>query len=341
MIRPLLEQLEGRLVPSTTGLSSAISISHPGSIERDWYTVDQRSNTLVEFQGTRRYDLGSPSSPFALNRYDEISASVDPKSGTAEAFVLGLTQSKSGSLNESIWLCDSTGSWHLLTAFGNYKGIGATGDGRVYAVSYDGSNIRYLDSSGNGIDLGAPSDANGPWAFNALAASVSVFGGNEVFAIGPQGAIYLNNTNLAGQWQLVDNTDFFATLSATPQNTVYALSDLGKLHLVSYQFFGGKIYRWTDSEIVGVYVSISADTDASGQSEVYAIQADPNADTWLSDKGSLRWIDSNVADISGADGGYFYDVHYDGGSWDAWQYNPYGIFVPPYSPWTYLGSGLQ
>src|SRR5207237_5668667 len=53
----VLEKLEDRLVPST---SSAISIQHPGgltytsSTEREWYTVNQATHQVVEFQYTTR-----------------------------------------------------------------------------------------------------------------------------------------------------------------------------------------------------------------------------------------------------------------------------------------------
>jgi hypothetical protein len=45
--------------------------------------------------------------------------------------------------------------------------------------------------------------------------------------------------------------------------------------------------------------------------------------------------DVGVFDIGGADGGYFYDVRYGGGNYNAFQYNPFTV-----SHWTFLGPHL-
>jgi hypothetical protein len=121
MVRLQLEHLGARLVPSTLGLSSAIHINHPTFVERDWYSIDQSTHQVVEFQGTSRKNLGGPSA-------FQVSASVDPKTGFGEVYALD----GSGSL----WRCDSLGVW-WNNFTGAYKGISATRDGGVFALTMD------------------------------------------------------------------------------------------------------------------------------------------------------------------------------------------------------------
>jgi hypothetical protein len=354
--RPQLEQLDARLVPST--ISSAISIYHPGGIlrvpwtERDWYTVDQGTGHVLEFKGTKRYDLAGPGKIVAL------SASVDPNTGTGEVFALSHLNVNSGpfTIDAGLWLCDSNGAWHSFEgwyagpygfpiAYDDYGGISATHDGHVYAVRSDGANIDYFDSNGFSSHLGAPNAGNGSWAGNSLAASDSRSGTNEVFAIGPGLAIYVN-TGTPGQWQLVDNSTKFVTLSASPNDTVFAVTwdgfgGPGKLYEETEQlgFQGGKnyYYYWAgkDISVYGhVYGTISADLDASGQAEVYAIDELGNLSVY--DQGSWTWKTSGpsgtggVYDVAGADGGDFYVVYYESGKYAAYQFDP--------SFW--LGDGL-
>ena len=223
---------------------------------------------------------------------------------------------------------------------GNYARISATRDGHVYAVTADGSDVRYLDSNGNGIDLGAPSpgiriDGGSP---SSVAASVGWFGSNEVFAIGSDGAIYVNSANAPGQWRLVDNSAYYAELSATVNDTVFALVDNGgglfqeTEHFQINGWFG--YFYWTHQEVSpGMeWYEFSADTDASGHDEVYGIE-EGNKNLYLFDQGSRTLKDYNVRDISGADGGYFYDVNWDN---TAWQYNPNAASFWLY--WTELGN---
>jgi hypothetical protein len=361
-VRPQLEQLDDRLVLSSWGTGSAISIYHPGSwhsspwggyyslpwTERDWYTIDQTTNQLVEFQGTSRHNLGRPP---GVNSFLDVSASVDPNTGFGEVFVLASPYAVSTRGPNPLWVCDSYGAWHSLG--GLHGHISATRDGHVYATISDGSDVQYLDSQGNGTDLGAP-NANGQTGTNNLAASVSWFGHNEVFAVGWDGAIYVNSANAAGQWQLVDSSANFSNftgsyevqnfeglnrISATGNDTLFALTTDGRLieETEHYQWNGiyGAFY-WTHQDISGgrLYQSLSADSDASGQAEVYAIETGTK-NAYLYDQGTWTWQDSDVADLSAADGGYFYDVNYARGSYNAYQFNPSADW-----PWTYLGSRL-
>jgi hypothetical protein len=325
--RPQLEQLDSRLVP--TMVSSAISIPHNWGwlnwTERDWYALDNSTLQVVEFQGTSRHNLGGPAGVTA------VSASIDPKTGFAEVFVLDS--------NYALWLCDSSSTWHSFG--GRYEDISASRDGHVYAVSLADLHVRYLDSNGSSTDLAAPKPGIlGPhWSYgntSILAASVGWFGSNEVFAVGSDLAIYVNSGNDPGQWRLIDNSRQFVNLSATVNDTVFAMTTDWKLYQETEHFQGVGWYGffyWSSQDITGgkQWYRISADTDASGRDEVYAI--DTGWTAYLYDQGSWTWKDSDVNNINGADGGYFYDVNYAGGSWVAWLYNPNG-------GWNYLSSGI-
>jgi hypothetical protein len=319
-----VEALEDRLVPSSTW-SSAISIPHPYGTERDWYSVDQNTFQVVEFQGTTRRNLYGPTNVF------EVSASIDPLTGHGEVFALsGLG---------TLWRCDSNGNWFSYP--GQYNDISATRNGHVYAsmdTPFYPTDVVYWGSTTK-VDVGAPADANGPWA-PFVAASVSPSGHNEVFVVGPNAAIYVNSANAPGHWRLVDNSAVFWDISASANDTVFGLTEGG--HIIEeteHQFsFGGHTYDfWVSGDISnGLYRSISADLDASGHAEVYAITRGMNQ-AYLYDQGNWTYRDSDVFDISGAGGGYFYDVNYAGWNLNAWQYNPQSLWFP----WTFLGSHLS
>jgi hypothetical protein len=79
-----IEHLHDRIVPSA---SSAISVLHATGYnqtmtEHDWFTVDQSTHHVVEFQETTRHDLpGGPDKVFS------VSATASP-CGCAEVFAL-------------------------------------------------------------------------------------------------------------------------------------------------------------------------------------------------------------------------------------------------------------
>jgi len=346
--KPTLEQLDDRLVPSTVGLSSAISINHNGSVLRDWYTIKQSTGKVVEYEGTTQHNLGGP----AGIKFSEVSASVDPKTGLAGVFALGE--------NGQLWWCSSGGSWNQLP--GQYTEMCATGDGHVYAVGSNG-DMNYLASNGSCTDVGAPryglSPVGGlipqPQAYT-LAASTSLSGGNEVFAIAADAHIYVNSANAKGQWSLVDRSSFFESLSAAPNNTLFATDIFGYLfeETETFRIIGGHSigritypiygYVWQGQNISSGqnWSQISADLDASGKAEVYGItDADVvgsmnDGTAYVYDQGILTYKDSYVVDISGANGGYFYDVN-------CYSYSP-TLEAYQYSPtarWTFLASGFE
>jgi hypothetical protein len=334
-----VENLEDRLVPSA---SSAISVLHAigynqTTTEHDWYTVDRNTGQVVEFQETTRHNL--PGGPVAFS----LSASIGP-CGCAEVFALQNIALDNATAHGPLWLCDELGNWHNFG--GDYASIAATHDGHVYAVTNSGS-VSYLDSYGTAINLGAPKAGINLAA--APAAGVNgggLFGsGNKVFVIGKDHAIYVNGGSTANSWWLVDSSASFASLSAPAADTVFALTTAGKLYQeTEHMQFNGQFfsYYWTHQDISGgrtcsTQVQISADLDAAGKAEVYAVEAG----TWhlyLSDQGSLTEKDyAVVTDIAAADGGYFYDTNPYGNTDSAWQYNPNN------SPlhWTKLGYGLR
>jgi hypothetical protein len=337
--RPHLEQLDDRLLPST--MSSAIAIPHGGGIvERDWYTVDQATGKAVEVVDATRYPLGGPGNIVAL------SASVDPITGYGEVFALSTFKSQQLNFDAHLWLCNSDGFWSYFG--GDYKGISATRDGHVYAVTHDGAHVWYLNSDGNGFDLGAPNSGSGPWAGPSLAASHGFFGGNEVFAIGANFAIYVNSSSgRAGNsgWRLVDNSAKFGYLSASSNgpSTVFArtwdpFAQGNKLYQETEHIVPGTFnLYWTHEDISAgrLYGDISADTDAEGNPEIYAI--DVTGLVLLYDKGSwtAKTEPGSSYYITGADAGYFFDVYYQNGQLHAWEYDP------SWPGWYDLGFGLE
>jgi hypothetical protein len=325
--RPQFEQFEDRVVPST--LSSAISIPHvlyydglkiPWT-ERDWYTVDRSTNQLVEFKGTTRYNLGGPTGITAL------SASIDPKTGFGDVFVLRAYG--------YIARCDSSGNWLQWSQWGNYSSISATRDGHLFAINPFGG-LTEFDSNANPTYLGSP--PGGVSNNSVVAASVAgggLFGsGDEAFVIGANQAIYVH---LGNQWNLVDNSAQFVRLSATRDNTVFAVTTSGKLYQETESIKLSRVGNmwifqtyWVGHDISAGLTftpTISADLDASGQSEVYAV--DVNGTLYQYDQGvySEPWTD--VTDVSGADGGYYYHVQYWYGHYDG------------YLNYTYVGSNLS
>jgi hypothetical protein len=165
-------------------------------------------------------------------------------------------------------------------------------------------------------------------------------GGNEVFAIDHNGAIYVNSTNTYRDWRLVDSSQQYVALSATQNDTVFALTSSGMLyqemeHLYSNPYH--HYYYWTNQNISGgkqFTGAISADQDASGRDEIYAVEQGTNT-LYLYDQGSWTQKDTEVADVAGADGGFFYDVNNYNGTYYAYLYNPQT------QTWTYLGSNLS
>ena len=334
-VRPQLERLDDRLVPSTT---SAVTTTHHygyhSYTSHDLYAIDN-NNQVVDYWtnqwGHSKSLLGAP----ANTGITDVSASIDPGTGNAEVFALGQ--------DHRLYLCDGYGTWHNFG--GAYRGISATRDGQVYAVTSDGSDVRLVNGNGNTTaDLGAPDDGTGPYASHSIAASVGWFGGDEVFAIGGGGEIYVNSAGSPGGWRLVDrfsgNSPSFQTLAGGPNDEVFALDSNGHLWQVSEHFatyswngyFYGYFY-WTPQDISGgqTYLALSADRDAAGNDEVYAITT--GHDLYLHDPAisqNWQWRDSYVSAVSGADGGYFFDVNF--GS--VWAYDP----NTGGNPWTQLGD---
>jgi hypothetical protein len=326
-VRPQLERLDDRLVLSAT---SAITTTHQWGgysyTTHDLYAIDNYNRVLdygTSPWGHSTIPLGAPPN----TGVSDVSASVDPGTGNAEVFALGQ--------DHRLYLCDPNGTWHNFG--GSYKGLSATRDGQVYAVTSDGSDVRLVNGNGNATDLGAPDDGTGPYASRSIAASVGWFGGDEVFAIGGGGEIYVNSAGSSGGWRLVDrfsgNSPSFQTLAGGPNDEVFALDSNGHLwqeseHFATYRWYG--YFYWSHQDISGglTYKALSADRDAAGNDEVYALTTDNTL--YLHDQGSWQWRDSYVSAVSGADGGYFFDVNFG----PVWAYDPNAGG----SRWTRLGD---
>src|SRR5262249_38084992 len=151
----------------------------------DWYTIDQQSfGCLMEFKETSPFNLGC-----AGGNILGLSACVDPNTGSAEVFTLDYQGVPfPGPDRNFLEACDSNGKCHDVNP-DPFSSISAPRDGHVYAATTDGLHVRYFDSKGNGIDLGAPakglpSHGEGCLDPGEVAASLNRYGGNEVFVIG-------------------------------------------------------------------------------------------------------------------------------------------------------------
>jgi hypothetical protein len=319
LFRPQLEQLDERLVPSA--LSSALIAANG---EHCWYTVDMNTQHVVLYNywhniwGMVPLDMGQPQHGFDdsgnsfTGQIQAISASNDPQTGYPEVFVLaGKPGDNIWLVGAPLWRCDFWGNWHYFGWASRYLSISATTDGHVYAAhGPDGSKwtTSYLDSNGNGPNLGGQ---------NVQVAASHSSTGNEVFAISSTSTLCVNSTNTPGQWQPVDDlvNDSFASLSATQDNTVFAEAWSGKLYQESWDWHPGGnwlqagYFAWTSHDISagGAWGQMSADLDAQGRSEVYAMNN--SGDLYLYDNG-WSWKASSVYDVSAAGGGVYYWVQH-------------------------------
>jgi hypothetical protein len=210
-----------------------------------------------------------------------------------------------------------------------------------------GGHIQYVDSNGNATDLGRPV-ASGYSGAQEISAGTGWFGQNEVFAIGNDGHVYVNSTVYNWGWRLVDNSANFTAVAATTGDQVFALDSAGKMHLESEHrgwYFNGSYgtiyYYWSGQDVSAgrtfnaathgtYYPEIYADTDASGQAEVYALSGS-NQGLYRYDQGNWQQVDSYVWNAAPADGGYFFDVNVGGSAWAN----------DPSSGWTPLGNNVE
>src|SRR5262249_8261826 len=178
---------------------------------------------VVDFQtsswgGPTRLALGGPTNVRA------VSASVDPNTGYAEVFV--------DTWDLKLWRCDSQGHWTQLSdgkPSSVYGDISATRDGQVYAVHLNDQHVQLVHANGSvpylGDPEGKPRPINGSGDGDGLAAGIGINGGNEVFAIGQEGALYVYSSDgfWAGTWRLIDNSRLYTSVSATRADGVFAI----------------------------------------------------------------------------------------------------------------------
>jgi hypothetical protein len=217
-------------------------------------------------------------------------------------------------------MCDSNGNWKTLTSY-RYSYISAAQDGYVYAIMSDHVHVLYINSNGNVTSLGSPNAAG--YGFGATSpAALTPSGANEVFVIGADKGIYVNEGTSPWGWRLVDHSAQFASLSVNQNGTLYALTVNGHLHV---EVWDPLTSGWSSEDISSgrTYQEISAGVSASGYSEVYAIDSSNhsyvNTQQWSpfilpgTYSGSWTTLDTVdlVYDISGAGGGYYFDVTLD------------------------------
>jgi hypothetical protein len=344
-VRPRLEQLEDRLVPSAT---SAITTNHV-LLKFHWqthdlYGIDPASTQVVDFEtdssgNSSRTVLGGPTNVRA------VSASIDPSTGFAEVFA--------ETWNWTLWRYDSLGTWTKLSdgvASSMYGDISATRDGQVYAVNLHNQYVEMFHANGSVTNLGNPEGylrtINGSGDGQGIAAGLDLYGGNEVFAIGQYGALYVYSGDgvWAGVWRTIDSSRLYTDVSAARDGGVFAIQNGFALWHWTEQWVWGPFTTWSGQNISGgmgppsqTFWDISADTDANGQAEVYArIEVGYNQyDLYRYDQGSWQKLDSNVSEVAGADGGYFFDVNPSGYDAGTWAYDPN---TPGH--WKYLGGPI-
>jgi hypothetical protein len=401
-VRPRLEQLDDRLVPSAT---SAITTSHVGwgwygafrevlhdhtitvqhvgkrllGVSRlpaevglnhtstrhalafiarvgPWYTwqthdlfaISQATHQVIDFRtdslgGRTRTALGGP-------QVTDVSASVDPNTGFAEVFARGT--------DRSLWRCDSSGKWTELAPGWTVNGYGygyisATRDGQVYAVDLSDQYVQFFHADGSVSNLGNPEgyrrtidgSGDGP----GIAAGIDPYGGDEVFAIGQVGALYVYSGDglWAGTWRLIDSSRLYIGVSATPSGAVIANQNGLALFRWAEQpsFLGYPFTYWSGQQLTFIglpyqtYWDISADTGAWGQDEVYSrvMVAYNQFNLYRYDQVSGQQVDINVSDVAAAGGGYFFDVNPTAHGGDAWAYDP----NRGGSHWIFLGGGVE
>jgi hypothetical protein len=326
--RPGLERLDDRLVPSVTA-TSAVTTGTTHSL----FAIDQTTQQVTGFATVSGYNAPAGYRVFwnpQGEKFTQVSASVDPKTGWAEVYALGT--------DHSLWRMDSGTVWHNLG--GSYKRISATHDGQCFAVTSDGSDVRLFNQADQPTDLGAP----GGYASDLAAGRSAFYGQDDVFAIGPDGGIWAWNGDYPiygvgayRAWREIA-TGSFGTLSATQNGTVFALDSFGNLfkESESLAYIGNGLYYlfWNQSNISGgnTYTQISADVDAHGYAEVYAIGTDAFHTLNLFDQGPRQVIAWFATEVSAADSGYVFAVNTSGSAFG---------YDPQLATWINLGGNVK
>jgi hypothetical protein len=350
--RPMTARLEvgaledRRLMSVVTNPISAIT-THPSSgvTNHDLYAIDANTHTVVDYHnGTQNNQIKL----YAPSGVTSVSAGIDPQ-GNPEVFALAGPSYG----NQSLWRYD--GSWQQLSTM-RFAEISATRDGQVYAtldtMSYPNSDVELFNANGGRTDLGTP-----PGGYAAsITASRDVYGQNTVFVIDGAGNIW-NYDPIMGPyygWRPVDtrfngnNYDGFVRLSAPQgfEGAVYAVTSKGELFEEITQFapdyYGRMDVWWVGRQLASGRVfqtNISADIGADGYAEVYAIESGTTtAYRYGGPSSTESVVDYNVSEISGADGGYFFDVNPSGSGNTVWAYDPNSTYW--WDHWQHVGDNV-
>jgi hypothetical protein len=294
----------------------------------------------VDYHDGARIDLNYSSTMQGVPQgVTDVSAGIDSR-GQATVFALDN--------QHSLWHYDwFNGSWTQLST-NTFKEISATRDGAVYAVT-DGEGglpikvYEYLPGGGV-MNLGTP-DGN---ASGISAGRDHFFGYDEVYAVGRTGVIYVYDSQWGG-WTTVDSRfnnnslDSFTRLSAAQNGDVYALTSKGEIFQeTEHRYYSTwAIFTYWSGQQFGAgqkFQAISADTDANGYSEVYAIEVGTAMAYRFNSSGARSTVDYYVSEIAAADGGYFFDVNqYGWGSNYVYSWDP---SAAPGHNWNLLGQNI-
>jgi hypothetical protein len=179
----------------------------------------------------------------------QVSAGLDA-SGNPDYYVIN-AQNQVDFVNPSSPLAPQTSQGRVVAGYAS--AIGATTKDTLYYIGPENQVYEWLypDLQFFSFDI--------PLGFDAkqISAGVDASGLSEVFAIGEDNSVYVDDGN---GWV---NLDFAATaISATVDNTVYAIGLQGVVYVDRGSGF---------TSLGGAYLSISAGYDTSGNPDVYAI----------------------------------------------------------------------
>jgi hypothetical protein len=282
-------------VTTNVGDTSAISwFVNDFGTWRAFYGIDSTTYKAVEYLNTNRFALGGPT-------VLAVSAGLkDPNDFYgSEVFALGT--------DHAVYVFNSTGMHNLG---GWARAISATRHDQVFVIG--GDNAVYVNSSGGNASTW---QYLGGWV-RAISAGLDYFGDDQVYAIGGDRALWVNDSGTSSGWEKIDNSASFIQLSATQQDTVYALDSNGGLHKASHVFsWAIGDWIWQHLAIAPLvagdkYVALSADNQDYSHDEVYVINVGRTAYLYRSSGGwNAGSVDTDVSELSGADQGWFYDAN--------------------------------
>jgi hypothetical protein len=327
--RPQAEELEGRQLLSAT----AAIYSPYGYPASNFYAIDAKTRQVVDYNTAQNLVTGGWYSAIRIplggpQHVTDVAAGFLSFTNVNKPEVFALTA------GHQLWAYLPTpgpGGSYWVSLGSGFTAISATDDvwGSVFAINQKGQVLEH-------VPYGPP----GQWTFfgrpgvavKAISASKDPDGKAEVFALGADGHIYLGRFGANGRpapWVTVDRTRAYRQISATDQNTVYALGlkdgQITKETEFVFSLFGLHFDFWLGGQLPaqGVWATqISAGTDSLNRDVVYAIDRSSGQPYVFSAQGQWQRMDgSHPKEICAAAWGWYFDV--DGRFSLPNEYNPF------------------